>query len=531
VLNFDAAQTIAAASPFTLNFSPFTGAAAGDTFEFEILDSDGSILLSTNGTTGTSVVIPAGTLTADQNYEARLRFVHNVATSTTSLPGATASAGYFKENQFSISTGTGGGGGDDTTPPTLAFTTPANGATGQSVTTPVVFFFSEPMARQQSIQWSTNVDPAKFSYSWGTGDQMLTATYSGGFPVNSLITWALTGGATGFKDVAGNALLPGAQGSFTTGTSGGGGTNNPCVSTNQPGTGAGFGSVFKQLQYVQSGNTAPTPDTESPASAFATYTPATNQTVTAVKVTGPNNINVTLEKVVSTFFAFQDFPSATLLDTAFPAGVYTITATGGGTGTINLPAVSSVPVPRINNLAEFGQLDPTKDFTLTFAPFTGAGQLDSITITIEGQNGDHFYAPDYCLNRQLTNTATSVVIPANTFKAGESLTGQITFSTFSVNTNAIPNTTLSALASVSTEFGFTIGGGSGVRWGNIVMNPDGTIAFTVQATAGTTLRIQKSADLKTWTDAGTVTSVGGTATFTFDPKTGGKAMFFRAVVQ
>jgi hypothetical protein len=186
VLNFTAAQSIDAAANFTLNFSPFTGAAAGDRYEFEVFDFDGSILFSTSGS-GTSLVIPSGTLLTDETYDARLRFVHSVDTDTTSIPGATGSAGYYAENQFSISTGEGGGG-DDTTPPTLVFTSPTNNATGVATSSPIIFIFDEEMAQQQSIQWSANVNPANFAYVWGQGNTSLTASYAGGLPANATIT-------------------------------------------------------------------------------------------------------------------------------------------------------------------------------------------------------------------------------------------------------------------------------------------------------------------------------------------------------
>ncbi len=535
VLNFDAAQKISAGSSFTLNFTPFTGAGAGDAFEFEILTSDG-ILFQKSGT-GASVTIPAGTLTANNSYDARLRFVHNTATDTSSIAGATGSTGYFNETQLSIATTSGGGGGGpDTTPPTLIASLPANGATGVATSSTVTFIFSEPMTPQGTVQWSANVNSALFSYAWGQGNQFLTASYNGSFPANSTITWALPGGTTGFKDVAGNPLASTAQGSFTTGaTSGGGGgtTNNACLSTNSAPAGYGGGFLFKALQYTQTGNNTPVPDASSPASAFATYQPATNQTVTAVKITGPTGATITLSNLFgSTFFANQEFPSAAALDGVIIPGNYTITATGAGSGTVAVPATSAIPVPRIVNLAELGSFDPTKDFDLNFAAFTGASGSDTIQIELTGPAGRHFYAPDYCLNRPLANNATTVRIPANTFQTGDQLSGSIAFNRFSINTNTIPKTAIGAGLAATTTFNVT-GSSTGTNpsFNTPTINPDGTVTLTATGSAGQTLIIQKSTDLSTWSQVGTASVAGGLASYIVDPKTSGPHAFFRAKVQ
>jgi hypothetical protein len=462
--------------------------------------------------------------------------VHNVDSNTSGVAGVTGTAGYYNETQFNIqTTGDGGGGGGDN--PTLLTSNPTNGQTDVPRNTTVMFIFSTAMAPQQSIVW-TGADASKFTYSWGFGGQFLTATYSGGFNANTTIGWSLLGGPTGFKDLQGNPLTP-AQGSFTTGTSGGStGGPDPCLTnTNNP-SGGSSGSIFKSLQFVQTSNSAPVPDTESPASVGGTYIP-TNQTVNAVQITGPNNINITLDKIAlptgNFFSAFRQFPSAAALDAAFPAGNYTINASPAGSGVVSVQAASALPVPTIQNLTQLQSLDPTKAFTLNFSPFTGAsGQFDAIQIIITAAGSDrHFYAPDYCLNRTLPNTATSVTIPANTFQAGDKLSGSISFSKFSVNANAIPNTTLSAAATATTSFDFTGGGnGSEVRWNAPQFDAaSGNVTFTAQVPAGKTLVIQKSTDLKNWTQVGTAAPVGGISTYVVNTKTGDKYAFFRAIVQ
>jgi hypothetical protein len=126
VSNFAATQAIDPASNFTLNFSPFTGAGANDSWEVQVVDSNTDTVFNKSGTTGTSVSIPANTLASGETYDAYVRFVHNVDSNTSAVPGVTGTAGYYNETHLQLQTtgSTGGGGGN----PTLVATTPANGS-------------------------------------------------------------------------------------------------------------------------------------------------------------------------------------------------------------------------------------------------------------------------------------------------------------------------------------------------------------------------------------------------------------------
>src|SRR5262249_38116642 len=161
---------------------------------------------------------------------------------------------------------------------------------------------------------------------------------------------------------------------------------------------------FKILEFTQTGNNAPVPATENPANASAFYNPATNQTVTAVTVSGPSGTIPLTNIFGNTYIAFQQFTTAAAMDTFLPKRTYTISAAGAGSGSITVPNAGEVPVPKILNLVELGTMDPTKEFILKFAPFTGATANDSIMIEITAAGGRHFYAPDYCIPRSLTNT-------------------------------------------------------------------------------------------------------------------------------
>jgi hypothetical protein len=253
----------------------------------------------------------------------------------------------------------------------------------------------------------------------------------------------------------------------------------------------------------------------------ASFKGASNQTVTAVSISGP--VNRPMQGFAGFFFISEEGTSAANIDATFPAGNYTINATGAGNATVALGNVATVPVPKINNLVELGAMNPANAFTLMFAPFTGVTANDSVFISINevGGNGE-FHAPDLCRNIQLPNTATSVVIPANTFKAGARYQGSITFSKGSgFNTNAINGVTTYATVSATTEFGFQTGGGSqptAPRWTSIRRNANGTLTFVLTAQAGANLVIESGEAGGSWVQAGTGMATGGTFEITVDPR-------------
>lgn len=552
VSNFAATQTIDPAASFTVNFDPFTGQGANDYFEFEVTDDSGSGVFLQKGN-GPAAVIPAGTLQSGSTYNAQLRFFHELSQDTASIAGAIGSTAAYNETQFSMKTtgSTGGTTGGTTagttggtgTGPTLSFSFPQNGATGVTNST-IIFQFSTGMANTHSIQWSANVNASTLIYSWPQNTTLIV-TAPTGFPANSTVTWTLNpvaGAASNFRDTAGHELAT-TQGSFSTGagstgggTGGGtGGTTSGCQ-TPPTETGKGYGVVMKMLDFVQTGNTAPVPDTESPASFVVSYGPATNQNVTKVVLTSPSSISKTLENPFgSIFFLNEEYNSAATLDAAEPAGTYTLAATGAGTASISVGSSSAAVIPRFLNLVELTTADFTKPFTLQFSPFTGAsGQFDSISINISDTAGGEFFAPDYCNNVLLPNTATTVVIPAGKLHTGSKLRGSITFYKSSgVNSNAIPNTFISSAVSADTKFDFTTvtpPNPNPPRWtSQFIRNADGTITFNLQCDVGLTLAIEGASALGGWTQLATVSAVSGTAQYKVDPKAS-KLQFLRARV-
>jgi len=111
----------------------------------------------------------------------------------------------------------------DTAPPTVASVTPANGATGAGTSVDVTATFSEAMSAS-TINTSTfvlrnpggSVVTSTVSYNAGTNVATLTPTAA--LAASTTYTATITGGASGVKDVAGNALASNFVWTFTTGS-------------------------------------------------------------------------------------------------------------------------------------------------------------------------------------------------------------------------------------------------------------------------------------------------------------------------
>jgi hypothetical protein len=531
ISNLAAAQQINAASDFNLTFNSFGTVDGTEHWEFQILE-DGFEILSDMGTGG-FVPIPGEALLSNSTYEARLRFVREGVRDSTSYPGAIGTIELYNETRFTIATG-GGGGGNDTTAPALLLTSPASGDVNVGVQTPVFFIFNEPMAATHSIEWSANVNAANFNYTWVNNGEVLVATYLPGFPANSSIAWKLNpaaGAAANFRDAAGNALAVNQfQGSFSTGAS-----NEPEPCEQGSDDGQGSGAIFKSLNFVQTGNAAPVPDTELAATFGAFFRAGTNQSITAASLASPTG-TMNLHNLFGNFMTNGTFSTAAALETAFTSGNYTLTVTGTGGGSVTFPLgnPAQIPVPRIVNLGELSSMNLTQNFTLNFSAFTGASTTDGIFIEISGDEGQgEFRAPDPCVPRTLPNNATSIVIPANTFKSGQTYRGSISFSKGTFNNTAIPNTVVSAGASVRTSFEFTIGGTSTPQqpmWSSIVRNQDGTLTFTIHGETGLNVLIEGS-DVSNggWAQVSSAVLTTGSHQITIDPRLA-TAKFFRARV-
>ena len=114
------------------------------------------------------------------------------------------------------------------TSPTLASSYPANNAVNILSLTPMILTFDTDMAPQESVQWSSNIDPTKVTYTWEGSTTLMISYGQGAFPgmsswpANATVTWTLNpnaNDANNFRDTSGQVLAIGQYaGAFSTGS-------------------------------------------------------------------------------------------------------------------------------------------------------------------------------------------------------------------------------------------------------------------------------------------------------------------------
>lgn len=433
-------------------------------------------------------------------------------------------------------------------PPMLLYTTPAKDATGVSVNTTISFTFLSAMGPGHAIAWSSNVDPNNFTYTWSADQKTLTCTYKTALPANATITWQLNppGTTSGFADTAGTPLtelVPGMNlnsGQFTTGSGSGGGTTNPCTSTNES---SAFGcSVIKGVLYKQTSSAAPVIDPENGAIISALVNASTTNPVSSASLKLPNGSSQPLTNLFGpTFFlpVFSPFATQEALDAAYPNGMYSMSITRP-TGvplvpSLNLPANGYPPVPIILNYPQTQTVNPATDFVLQFNGLTAPTPNQSISVIItDTAGGAVFQAPDPCVPRTLANTATSVTIPAGTFSAGHTYDATLSyFNATTLDTNSIPGFSAFSGFSKSTRFTLSTGGGvaqTGPKFSAFQRMPDGTFQMQLTGQTGAKYELQYTTDWTTWTPVDQQVQTGNSVTFLDSATAGNRARFYRARV-
>jgi hypothetical protein len=520
--NYTAAQSINANNSYTFQWGALNGLQARDYLMFTITDASGEVVFMQGGYSGDSdlentarsVTITPGTLESGQSYQARLTVGRELSRDTTSYTGTPGVVVFEKATILPITTSSGGNGGGDTQFPILMMTSPASGSSGVPVNTAVTFTFNEPMRPQQAIQWSGNVNAANFTYTWQSGGTILVATYIGGFPQNSPITWSLNPASnpTGFQDLAGNAMPSGIfSGSFTTG-SGSQQTNNPCA--NPGGTNTATADAFtftKNFSYLQTSASTPALDPEQLPS-FGVFLGSRTSGVSSASFRSPANTAYNLESLFgSSHFFVKDFPGEIAMNSEFQYGTYVLTLNKGGTpttGNVSFPQTLVPPTPQIANFPATQSINAGADFVVQWNGLgANPGTNSSIHFIIYDGTSIVFQAPDPCVPRTLANTATSITVPRNTLQAGKTYRACLTFSSyqFTGNIGGIPG---SVGVSKETCWDLRTSGGtsnpSTATISNAGYNANNQFTFQASGTAGTTYDVQSSTDLVNWTTLGTV---------------------------
>ena len=439
ISNLLAAQSVVASTNFILTWDAWVGGTVSDFIQLQLYDDFNNTVFETArygypgalAGTNTSVLIPSNTLASGRIYTGFLLFGRGVS-NTTAYIGAVGVGAYGKETLFPLQTA----GSPDTIPPSLWESHPSYGETAVPRNCPVSFTFSEPMLRNYSIAWSTNVDPCNFIYTWSPDRRSFIGIYKTNWPANAVITWTLgpSDGFGGFMDLAGNPLSFQPQsGSFTTGT-------------NLIAHDASFYAVYKEAMYLQTNASPPALDTNAPYRFGALVDMPCPFTVTNATLRLPNGTTTSLEldDDGSQWRYRRDFASQVAMDAAYPSGSHVLTMHTIHEGVrvvTNLLTGDVYPgsTPRISNFSAAQAVDPSKNFTLTWDVFTGGTVTDFVNVWVEGDTAGWFETPQPGAPGALNGTNTSAQIPAGTLAASETHEAGLLFVKFTVvNTNSYP---------------------------------------------------------------------------------------------
>jgi hypothetical protein len=441
--------------------------------------------------------------------------------------------------------------------PQLVSVDPPNGATDVATDAEIVFVFDQPMDTSVPLVPSLPqfglvgnyelTGAGQFNFlngTWSEDGLTLTCTATVPFPANSTVVWTLNpvGSTEPFTNEDGTELAT-VTGSFTVGTGGGGGGDEDC---NGLPDGWGGYSFFKGARYEQTSTADPVPEMPEPfAIGVSISSPEAGPEVTEASLTLPDTSEVPLDGFFGTFFFFEEFDEESALDTAYPAGAYTLRFTQSGEPErvvpMSMPA-NNVPVPKIQNYDAAQQINAAEDFTLQWNSFTGADPgEDFLVLTIFDSELAEvvFQAPDFCLPRELAVTATSVVIPSGTLVDGRTYSGSLSFGRgFHISTNDIPDMAGSGNISRDTSFDLHAGTGGGgpadpATLSGFQLLGNGNPEFQLAGSAGTTYTIERTSDLTPtiiWELVGTVT-MDGAGQGSFEDTEAAKVfpLFYRAV--
>ncbi len=446
----------------------------------------------------------------------------------------------------SFTTGSGGGGGDE--PPALVSSTPADESLNVALDAVVTFLFDQPMKKittiGDAVQWvETGIDPANFVYSWSADGLILTCDYTGDFPASTVVAWTLNPESSSVKlesEATGEPLPDDTySGYFMTGQGGGG---DDCTPDGIPDYWGGY-SIYKQVEYQQTSGSDPVTAPPTPYN-FGVYisSPRQGPVVTSGSVTPPGGAKINLGSgPMSGFHYFSDEPaSESDLNTKYPAGNYALRFTRAGEAEraiqMTLPTVT-VPVPKVANYGEAQAVNYAQNFTLRWNSFAGAGENDFISLVVTETMGKVvFQAPDLCVPRELPVTATSIVIPANTFQNNKTYQGTLVFGRmFYFSTNTVPEMAGSGILSRQTQFAIKTGtGGTGTpaTFTGSRLLPNGNPEMTLTGTPLSLHTIQRSGAVgnPAWTTVGAVTmNAAGTAVFEDTQTDKVFPLFYRAI--
>ncbi|MGO8929577.1 MAG: hypothetical protein ACLQU3_22145 [Limisphaerales bacterium] len=156
----------------------------------------------------------------------------------------------------------------------------------------------------------------------------------------------------------------------------------------------------------------------------------------------------------------QNFSTQAAIDAAYPPGNYTFHLDTVDDGTLfpvlTNPAAAYPNPPQVSNFAAAQSVNPLSPFTLQWNAIPGATTNDFLWVFANDTSGNVVFStpePSIDPSDALSGTATSVVIPINTFQSGQAYTGWIIlFHTTSVNMLDYPGAAGLTIVAAATSF-------------------------------------------------------------------------------
>ncbi len=231
----------------TATFNEALNAATVTTTTFQLRNASNTLITATVNTASNQITLtPSSPLTASTVYTATIQGGSS---------GVKDPAGNALASNYSWSFTTQA---SDITPPTVTTVTPANGATTVTTNATVTATFSEAVNASTVTGTTFQLRDAGnnlISATVSTASNVITLTPSAPLSVSTTYNVTIVGGASGVKDLAGNALASNYTWSFTTAGGGGGttytlflSTSTPAVPLAEDGTGIELGMRFRTTQ-------------------------------------------------------------------------------------------------------------------------------------------------------------------------------------------------------------------------------------------------------------------------------------------
>jgi len=295
--------------------------------------------------------------------------------------------------------------------------------------------------------------------------------------------------------------------------------------------------LFKRSWYVQNGDSdpVPVPSVEGPfdisVEAFISQD-VDPDFIAGMTMKTPGGITDAMFGPDSSFgFDYYDqYPFQAQLNTRYGPGTYRFTYSSyiDGDSIYNVPlAADAYPVaPKILNYQAGQKIDPTKDFTVQWAAFTGTGDLaTAFSVREKGSSSIVFSEGPFAA------TQTSSTIPAGTLEAGKAYIPTVEFTRLTYTSPGGSPAVFSGFEAFTRGTLQAVGGNppTAPTIQSIALQGDGSVQLTITCTAGMDLVIQGTPQIGgNWSALQTLTPQSSPATVTLTATDLGAMQFMRA---